>query len=131
MVGRVATRDEQRIELLRACLVDAGFGLRRDLALLALQFLTGLEANDGDLMALIFERIVGLLELRILVVNIEYTGNPHSDTSLWVFPDIGRPAHWTRSDIVKLVLRCSISYCGDVMIRRLLPYLAAVGAVGV
>ena len=113
VVRRVATRNEQRIELLRARLVDAGLGLRGHLALLALQLLTGLEPDDRNLMALLFERIVGLLELRVLVVNIEYTGNPHSDTSLCMFPDIGGPAYWSPPLIVKLVLRGTIPYCED------------------
>src|SRR5438477_8535597 len=104
VVRRVATWDEQRIELLGADLIDTGLGFRRDLALLAFQLFARLQADDRDLVTLVFECVVGLFELRILVINIEYTGNPHSDTSLCVFADTGRPAYPGPSAAVKLVL---------------------------
>jgi hypothetical protein len=104
VVRRVPTRDEERVELLRPRLVDAGFGFRYDLALLAPQFLAGLQADDRDLVTLVLERVVRLFELRILVVDIQYTSNSHSDTSLCLFADTGRPAYRAGSDIVKLVL---------------------------
>jgi hypothetical protein len=68
VVRRVAARDEQRIVLLRTGLVDAGFGLGRDLTLLAPQLLTGLEADNGDLVTLVLQRVGRLLELGILKV---------------------------------------------------------------
>src|SRR4029077_15470449 len=104
VVRRVPARDEQRIELLRPRLVDAGLGFCYDLALLAAELFARLQADDRDLMALALERVVGLFELRVLVVDIQYTSNPHSDTSLCLFAVTGHPAYCARSDIVKLVL---------------------------
>jgi hypothetical protein len=55
-------------------------------------------------MTLVLERVVRLLELRILEVDIQYTSNPHSDTSLGIFADTGHPAYARAGVTVKLVL---------------------------
>ena len=89
VVRRVAARDEERVELVRTDLVDPGLGLCRYRALLAFELLARFQADNADLVTRLLERIVGLLELRIFVVNIQHTGNPHADTSLSIFSDIG------------------------------------------
>src|SRR5207237_1621292 len=46
-----------------------------------------LQPDDGDLVARLSKGVIGLLELRVFVVNVEYACYPHADTSLNGFCD--------------------------------------------
>src|SRR2546430_444961 len=61
VVRRVAARDEQRVELVGANLVDRGLGLCRSRALLPLGLLAGSQPDDRDLVTRLLERVIGLL----------------------------------------------------------------------
>ena len=89
VVRRVAAWDEERVELIGSDLVDAGLRLRCDRTLLPFQLLAGFQADDRDLVPRLLERVVGLLELRVFVIDVQHAGNSHADTSLSIFSDIG------------------------------------------
>jgi hypothetical protein len=102
VIRRVTTGDEQGIELFRLHLVDSDLGLRRHLALLPFQLLSRLEPDDRDAMPRLLESVIWLLELRVLKITVEETGNPHSDTSLGRFFDTDDSAYRPIQLIVKL-----------------------------